>query len=174
MDEDVEFLTPTKESLTFLRAMARRAFSEAFAHLYDAAPFSHFLDQTYGPGGNMERAFDDPLIRWRVAMVGNEIIGYAKLSPLMAPAPAPIPGALELQQIYVLAPWQGRGVAERLMDWALKLATAEQAPEIYLTVFDHNERAKRFYRRHGFGEVGRCTFQLGDRIDDNRVWRKTL
>jgi diamine N-acetyltransferase len=43
-----------------------------------------------------------------------------------------------------------------------------------LTVFDHNLRAKRFYTRHGFSEVGHCTFRLGDRVDDDRVWRKTM
>lgn len=48
------------------------------------------------------------------------------------------------------------------MSWAL--AAAVRAPEVYLTVFDHNERAKRFYRRYGFADVGRCTFALGDRI----------
>jgi len=48
------------------------------------------------------------------------------------------------------------------------------APELYLTVFDHNERAKRFYTRHGFVDVGQCTFRIGDRIDDDRVWRRRL
>jgi predicted kinase len=36
------------------------------------------------------------------------------------------------------------------------------------------ERAKRFYTRHGFSEVGHCTFMLGDRVDDDRVWRKPI
>ena len=57
---------------------------------------------------------------------------------------------------------------------ALATASADDAPEIYLTVFDHNERAKRFYRRYGFAEAARCTFTLGDRVDDDRVWRLTL
>jgi ribosomal protein S18 acetylase RimI-like enzyme len=81
---------------------------------------------------------------------------------------------MELQQIYVLRPWHGQGVADRLMQWALSAARTEKASEIYLTVFDHNQRAKRFYTRHGFGEVGRCDFKLGDRLDDDRVWRKLL
>ena len=174
MHQEIEYERPTKRNLLLLRAMGRQSFSEAFAHLYDPSPFAHFLEQAYGVGGTMEKAFDDPRIRWQIAKWGEEIIGYAKLSPLAAPAPAPAPGALELQQIYVLEPWHGRGVAEELVTWALNLAIAEQAPEIYLTVFDHNERAKRFYRRHGFEEVGRCTFQLGDRVDDDRVWRKSF
>jgi diamine N-acetyltransferase len=78
-------------------------------------------------------------------------------------------GALELQQIYVLSPWHGSGIAEVLMNWVLDTARADGAPEVYLTVFDHNVRAKRFYGRHGFCEVGHCTFRPGARANDDRI-----
>jgi GNAT superfamily N-acetyltransferase len=174
MNETIHFLNPTQGDASALGLMARQAFSDTFAHLYDPAPFAQFLNEAYGPGGKMERDLADPSIRWRVAAIADQPIGYAKLTPLVAPAPAPQPGAMELQQIYVLKPWHGRGVAEKLMGWAIDAARADGAPEIYLTVFDHNDRAKRFYTRHGFSEVGHCAFRLGDRVDDDRVWRKPL
>jgi GNAT superfamily N-acetyltransferase len=174
MNDPIRYFAPVQEDAASLGAMARQAFSETFAHLYDPAPFTRFLDQAYGPGGTLETGLANPSIRWRVAAMGDQLIGYAKLSPLMAPAPKPQSGALELQQIYVLKQWHGQGVAEELMKWALDTARGDAAPEIYLTVFDHNARAKSFYTRHGFSEVGNCTFQLGDRIDDDRIWRKAL
>jgi ribosomal protein S18 acetylase RimI-like enzyme len=81
---------------------------------------------------------------------------------------------MELQQIYVVSDWHGTGVADRLMEWGVTAAGAHRAPELYLTVFDHNNRAKRFYARHGFEEVGRCIFRLGDRCDDDRIWCRRL
>lgn len=81
---------------------------------------------------------------------------------------------MELQHLYVERQWHGTGVGDRLMSWALETAAVECAREVHLTVFDHNERAKRFYARYGFEEVGRCTFQLGDRVDDDRIWRVRL
>jgi diamine N-acetyltransferase len=174
INETIHLFTPAEGFASTLGLMARQAFSDAFAHLYDPAPFLQFLDQAYGPGGKMERDLADPSIRWRVAAIDDKPIGYAKLSPLVAAAPVPHPRAMELQQIYVLSPWHGRGVAEKLMNWAIDTARAAEAPEIYLTVFDHNIRAKRFYTRHGFSEVGHCTFKLGDRVDNDRVWRKPL
>jgi GNAT superfamily N-acetyltransferase len=174
MNEPIRFFSPTKGFAPALGLMAREAFSDAFAHMYDPVPFKQFLEEAYGPAGKMERDFSDPSIRWRVAAIDDQPIGYAKLSPLVAPAPAPQPGAMELQQIYVLRPWHGRGVAEELMNWAIDTARAEGAPEIYLTVFEHNIRAKRFYARHDFSDVGHCTFKLGDRVDYDRFWRKTL
>ena len=172
--EAVSYFAPDPQHGAALRAMARRCFADTFAHLYDPAPFGQFLDQVYGDSGSMSRDQRDPRMEWRVAQVQGEIVGYAKLRPLAAPAPHPCEGALELQQIYVLRPWHGHGIAEQLMHWALHRARELGAPELYLTVFDHNERAKRFYTRHGFVEVGHCSFQLGDRIDDDRVWLKTL
>jgi GNAT superfamily N-acetyltransferase len=173
-NEDVRYCVPEIRKAAALRSMARRCFAETFSHLYDAEPFEQFLDEVYSEEGLMSKDLVDPTVEWFTAEACGEIIGYAKLRPLVAPAPNPNKGAVELQQIYVLREWQGHGIAERLMQWALERAHTLVAPEIYLTVFDHNERAKRFYSRHGFTGVGHCTFQLGNRIDDDRIWRKTL
>jgi ribosomal protein S18 acetylase RimI-like enzyme len=170
----IHYFPPEARDVGRVVAMARACFADTFARLYEAGPFNAFLEEAYGATGGMARDLLDHGIEWRVAAAGDQVIGYAKLRALSAPAPRPQHGALELQQIYVLRDWHGRGVAETLMRWALDCARALGAPEIYLTVFDHNERAKRFYARHGFSEVGRCTFQLGDRIDDDRIWRKPL
>jgi ribosomal protein S18 acetylase RimI-like enzyme len=156
-----------------LLPVARRVFTDTFSHNYEPSAFECFCDEIYRPDGSMSQDFEAPGVRWRVAVADDEPIGYAKLTPLRAPAIDPAPQALEMQQLYVLPEWHGRGVADRLTEWAL-VAHAEGATELYLTVFDHNERAKRFYARYGFEEVGRCVFQLGDRIDDDRIWRTRL
>jgi GNAT superfamily N-acetyltransferase len=168
------YSAPDEQLARRLPPVARAIFAATFGHLYAAAPFEEFCDRVYGAGGSMEAALADPAIRWRIASVDGDPIGYAKVCVLAAPAPDPLPGALELQQIYVRPDWHGTGVAEALMRWAIDTAREDGAPELYLTVFDHNERAKRFYARHGFAEVGRCTFTLGDRVDDDRIWRRDM
>lgn len=168
------YVAPDASLLRELLPVARRIFTETFAHLYDREAFETFCDRVYAVDGTMSKDFSDPAVRWRVATAGGGPIGYAKLTPLRAPASNPGPNALELQQIYVLADWHGAGVAQALMAWAISTAGDLGAEELYLTVFDHNERAKRFYARHGFHEVGRCTFTLGDRVDDDRIWCRPL
>jgi ribosomal protein S18 acetylase RimI-like enzyme len=174
LPDSVTFAAPAADAYDALREMARRSFADAFAIHYDPEPFAAFLKQAYGRRGTMDRDLRDPAIRWLAGFDQTAPIGYAKLTPLRAPAPSPLPGALELQQIYVLSDWHGSGVAAHLMEWALSTAAEALAAEIYLTVFDHNERAKRFYRRYEFSEVGHCIFKLGDRVDDDRVWRRLL
>lgn len=171
---NVLYLSPDGVLGECLRHVARRIFTETFADLYNQEAFESFCDLTYALDGPFMKDIADPDVRWRVATFDGDPIAYAKLTPLRALAPDPQDGSLELQQIYVLKSWQGKGVAEELMSWALEAARKSAAAELYLTVFDHNERAKRFYSRHGFEEVGSCQFKLGERIDDDRVWRKLL
>lgn len=171
---EILFVPPDAVSRDRLLAVARQIFCETFSHLYERNAFRSFCDQTWADDGPMARDLVDPAIRWRVAAQDGEPIGFAKLTPLRAPARNAGAGALELQQIYVRSNWHGKGIAEELMNWAVASTRLLGAPELYLTVFDHNERAKRFYARHGFTDVGRCTFKLGDRIDEDRIWRKAL
>ena len=58
------------------------------------------------------------------------------------------PTPLELFSIYVRADWYGSGLGGRLMDVAIGKEPAS------LWVFEDNERAKAFYRKHGFVEDG--------------------
>ena len=173
-ENSVSYVSPDASLLQALLPTARRIFTDTFASLYDREAFEAFCDQVYAVDGSMSKDFSDPAVRWRVAISKGEPIGYAKLTPLRAPALNPSPNALELQQIYVLSDWHGTGVAQELMAWVISTASGLGSEELYLTVFDHNDRAKRFYGRCGFHEVGRCTFTLGDRIDDDRIWCKPL
>jgi GNAT superfamily N-acetyltransferase len=157
-----------------LPPVARRIFTDTFGHLFDPLAFEAFCETAYGPGGSMVRDLADRAMAWRVAECADAPIGYAKLRPWLASAAGSPTGAMELQQIYVLADWHGKGVAETLMRWAIENARERGASELYLTVFDHNLRAKRFYARHGFVEVGRCEFRLGGQAYDDRVWCRSL
>lgn len=172
--EDIEFSSPGADTVETLLPVARKIFTDTFARHFDREAFEAFCDQAYAKDGPMAEDFNNPKVFWRVATHSGAPIGYAKLTPLRAPAPDAKPEAMELQQIYLLAQWQGSGVADELMLWAVSVAMRECAPELYLTVFHHNERAKRFYTRYGFNEVGRCTFTLGGRTSDDRIWRKSL
>ena len=156
-----------------LNAMARQCFVETFGHQYKLDDLTTFLAEQYGPAGLL-KDLADPAYHWRVAADDGRIAGYAKVGPVGVPAPDPKPGALELKQLYVLQPWHGVGVAAELMEWAVANARERGAPEMYLSVFDHNHRAKKFYARYGFADVGGCEFRVGNQIDDDRMWKRSL
>ena len=76
------------------------------------------------------------LDRWPMWVAEQEgrVVGFVSLSESM------------IEQIYVDPAAQNRGIGTALMD----LAKRERPNRLELWVFQQNERARRFYRRHGF------------------------
>jgi len=64
--------------------------------------------------------------------------------------------AAVLNEIYVRSEYRGTGVADDLMDAALAFAREQTLPldRLVLDVDRENERARRFYDRHGFAHWG--------------------
>jgi ribosomal protein S18 acetylase RimI-like enzyme len=56
----------------------------------------------------------------------------------------------ELHRIYVDKDYQGQGTGRLLMDVALRHPRLLRAPQIFLVVWEHNLKARKFYGRYGF------------------------
>ena len=62
--------------------------------------------------------------------------------------------ALELKRIYVLKEFQGKGIAQKLMDFFLDFANEKKYEMVWLGVWEHNMRAQKFYEKYGFVNSG--------------------
>lgn len=169
---------PVAADATALAAMAQRSFIATFgADRYPPADLAAFLDGAMGTATYV-RQIADPAYALRIARNREgAIIGFIKLGPNDLPMPAgepPLATTIELHQLYLLAEAQGTGIANEMMVWADTEARARGAVAIYLSVFIENIRAQRFYARHGYVEIGRNPFMVGNVVDDDRVWRKWL
>ena len=60
------------------------------------------------------------------------------------------------------------------MRWTLEEAKARGAADLYLSVFVDNHRARRFYERYGFSQVGTYKFKVSGHEDDDLVMRLAL
>lgn len=152
-----------------LSAMAQRCFTDTFGSLYRASDLATFLDRAFGADG-LPSQIDDPDFTIRLALDDGRIRGFAKLGPNALPFPNHENGSvLELYQLYVLAQCHGEGVGPALMDWTIATARAGGADTLALTVYVDNHRARAFYARYGFVDVGRYDFPVGDQIDEDRL-----
>ncbi|MET9284064.1 GNAT family N-acetyltransferase [Nocardia beijingensis] len=105
------------------------------------------------------------------AVVDDDIVGYAMLVT-GGPAPAAGPHHLvEISKMYVLPGHHGSGVSTALMNAALDRARAEGYAGVWLGVNQENVRARRFYAKHGFTEVGTRTFTVGSQVHHDYVLR---
>lgn len=117
-------------------------------------------------------------ILW-VAALDGEPAGYSMLvsGPIADPdVRAVVPAAagtegvsIELSKFYVVAERHGSGLADALMRATLADAVAAGATSCWLGVNQRNDRAARFYARHGFEIVGTKRFQVGTEWHDDHV-----
>src|SRR4029078_8558285 len=77
--------------------------------------------------------------------------------------------AVEISKMYVLPDSHGAGGSAALMTDALNHAPHLDAKCVWLGVNQNNERAQRFYAKHGFTINGTKTFRLGSRIENDYV-----
>ena len=88
----------------------------------------------------------DPSREVYLAIVGNEIVGFAILN---------MHGAFVgyLQSVCVSPVWRGQGIGSELMDYVEKRILSE-TPNVFICVSSFNERVQKLYERRGYEVVG--------------------
>jgi ribosomal protein S18 acetylase RimI-like enzyme len=152
-------------------ALFRQGFIDTFGHLYDPKDLAAFFEAFTREAWRSEIA--DPDFAFRLAEEDGTLAGFAKISSVTLPV-EPAGPAAELRQLYVLKSWHGSGVARTLMDWVLAEAKGRGAEALYLSVFTDNHRARNFYTRCGFEEMGPYIFMVGNHADRDIIMRLKL
>jgi diamine N-acetyltransferase len=169
----VEFRDAAPGDAAALAAFGARAFSETFAHLYPPEDLEAFLAAKFG-AAQQRAEIVDPANHLRLALEQGAIIGFCYSGSLALDAPAGDAAPRELHRLYVSEAAKGRGVAPALMQDALAWARGEGADALYLSVWENNFRAQRFYKRYGFEHVGEHGFMVGKTRDRDFILRLNL
>lgn len=111
----------------------------------------------------------DPSCHVLLAERGGVPIGYALLEVSAPPIDPAADATIQLSRLYVDAREQGRGVGDALFGAAIDLARSEGHGQMWLTVWERNERAIAVYGRWGFVDVGRVAFDLAGEAQIDRV-----
>jgi ribosomal protein S18 acetylase RimI-like enzyme len=147
------------------------SFVDTFGRLYRREDLEDFLGTM--TADRLRAEIEDDRYLFRLAFDSARLVGYVKLGPPELPVETP-PDGIELCQLYVLKDWHGAGIAAALMDWAVATAAKRGARHIQLSVYVDNHRARRFYERYGFHQVGRYDFMVGSHADEDVVLRHVV
>ena len=96
-----------------------------------------------------------------VLVVDDVSAGYATLRVQRPPVPVEGERPVEILRFYIRAAFHGRQHAQVLMDTVLAQARRGDHDLIWLGTSVINERAKRFYAKQRFAEVGLKSFMVG-------------
>ena len=91
----------------------------------------------------------------------DDIIGYLKLNFGQSQTELKEDNALEIERIYVLKDFQGKGIGQLLYNKAKLIASEKNVNYIWLGVQEKNMSAINFYLKNGFVEFDKHVFKLG-------------
>lgn len=151
-----------------LAEFAERSFRGAFGSLNDPADVAAYCELAFTPA-TQHREITDPSMTTFVARYQGELVGYAQLQDGMPPEGVDELPAVLLKRIYVAQLWIGTGVGRSLMRAVVAEGSARGARTLWLTVWERNPRAIRFYSRLGMRVIGEADFLLGSQLQRDLV-----
>ncbi len=160
----------TIEEVAELSSIAKKTFYDTFVNTCTADDMHHFLHENYSEE-KLLAELNNSTYNYFFATVNNQIVGYL----LFAEEYHHLPliqqwKALELKRIYVLTQYQGKGIAQALMNYYLDFAKKNKYEVVWLGVWAHNEKAKAFYAKYGFIDSGYThSFPIGS-TPQTDVW----
>jgi ribosomal protein S18 acetylase RimI-like enzyme len=157
-----------------LAEFGARTFFETFAADNRPDDMRLHLASAWHPDIQRGEIEDEALDTLLACDEGGRLAGFAQLRAAQPPAGIAAHKPIELKRFYVDKPWQGQGLARRLMDAVDVQARARGASELWLGVFERNERAQAFYRKCGFRNVGSQIFVVGTDPQRDHVMLREL
>lgn len=156
-----------------LAELAARTFHETFAADNRPEDMAAHAAESYGPA-LQAREISDPDIVTVLVHVDEELVGFSQLRRGLAPACVRGEAPVEVWRFYVAKQYHGKGIAQALM--ARVDADAQQmgARTLWLGVWERNERAKAFYRKCGFVDVGAHVYMVGSDAQTDRIMKREI
>lgn len=112
-------------------------------------------------------------IAYYIAFHHDKPVGYIKLIH-DAVYGSVTKDAVELEKIYILSDYFGSGLAQQLMNQAIAHSEMEGFSTLFLGVWQENERAVSFYKKNSFEVFDTRQFQLGNRLCDDFMMKRSL
>lgn len=155
-----------------LAEFARATWVATFGHLpYPPDDLRSYLAEKYNDA-RQRAEIADPRLRYRLALRDDAIVGYCMMGFLDLPVDDA--HGLELWRLYVDDAVKGAGVAAALIEDCIAWARDRGAKTLWLSVWEDNHRAQRFYRRYGFEHHSEWQFMVGNWADRDLIWKLPL
>ncbi len=159
-------LAEASDAATLGEFMARN-FLAAYGHCSTPENVAAAIHEHYGQAAQLRQILDPSC--WNlIALHGDQWAGHAQLKSGgdIPDGVAALP-ALELSRFYVDSQFHGRSIAQAMMQKVKSRAREIGARSIFLSVWQDQPQAIRFYTKEGFTIAGTLVFMVGDDPKDD-------
>ncbi|MEL6306353.1 MAG: GNAT family N-acetyltransferase [Bacteroidota bacterium] len=170
--EQIRLATP--EDAEHIAQLGKTTFKEAFGTFFDDSEnLKTYLETTFNLNKIEQSLLKENNVYW-VALVDQKPVGYAKLK-LKSPSPfLETDMVSQLQKIYVLQDFLSMKIGKRLQDALIARAQQTQNEHLWLSVWNGNKRAIRFYEKNDFKIIGNHQFTIGEQTFDFTAMSKSI
>ena len=158
--ETLDIVPVPRHEAARLAALETATFVETFAHLNDPAELDDHVARAFAVD-RIAAQLQDERVELSWVLDGGDPVAFLKLNHGDAQTELGLADGLEVEQVYVAATHQGRGVGRLLLQHAMERATEAGLAFVWLGVWEHNTKGIAVYERVGFRTFGEHTFLLG-------------
>ncbi|MBL7738285.1 MAG: GNAT family N-acetyltransferase [Chitinophagaceae bacterium] len=153
-----------KANVTYAAVIAsigKKSFRDAFGNLFNSKEeLFEYLEHTYDPVKLAKSLRKDSNVYF-LALKHGAPAGFAKVKLHSLNEHIESIAQMELQKIYVLPEYQGKGAGAALMEEVKRFVHDIHPDHLWLDTYISNERAIRFYEKNGFEKIGKDFFTIG-------------
>ena len=158
---------------TLLAELGAQTFHDAFEAENTPEDMAAYLTAAFSPK-KQAAELADPSSVFLIAEFEGTALAFARLKEKRPSAEITGLRTIELVRIYTSKEWIGNGIGTILMKACLSEAEKRGCATIWLGVWERNPRARAFYRKWGFEEVGTRIFRLGDDRQTDLVMQRPV
>jgi diamine N-acetyltransferase len=159
--EQLQIIKASPEDVIQLQKISIDTFRQTFAKDNTKENMDQYIEEKLTTE-QLLNELSNPLSEFYFAKLDEQIIGYIKVNFGAAQTEIFDQDAAELERIYVSKEYQRQKAGQRLYEKVIEIARQNNAPYLWLGVWEHNETAIRFYRKNGFTEFDKHIFKLGN------------
>lgn len=146
-----------------LADFSRKTFSDAFEEQNNPEDYITYSNNAFSVF-RLSDELKNPLSTFYFCHCNGQLAGYLKLNDGEAQSDIKDEDALEIERIYVLKEFQGKGIGKWLVEQTKQKAKELKKAYVWLGVWEENKAAIRFYVREGFTKFATHPYPIGNDV----------
>lgn len=160
----------SSDDVNQLQQISRTTFRETFAEHNTEEDLNNYLEKELSIK-KLTDELNNPYSTFYFASENEKLVGYLKLNWSTAQTELIEEKAFEIERIYILKEYFGKGLGQFLLDNAITKGKAHEPTYIWLGVWEKNARAIRFYEKNGFKVFSSHLFTLGNDVQTDLLMK---
>ncbi len=140
--------------------ISKATFIDAFEADNSPDDFKVYIDFAFNKS-KLTEELENPCTSFYFVYADNDLVGYFKLNENDAQSDLKGVDSLELERIYVVPEFQGKGIGNNMLQQVKKLASQSIKTFLWLGVWERNKAAIKFYETNGFSKFGKHPYYIG-------------